>query len=319
MIESMNARPKSVLIDVDPGIDDTLAILLALGSPELCVEAFTVVAGNVDVDQGLRNVLKVLELAGRTDIPVARGAEKPLRGKLHTARHVHGESGLGDIELPEHSMKPHPGHASDLIAAKVEEHAGGITLVPLGPLTNIARVLTKHPFLAPKIKEIVIMGGSFSGGNITPAAEFNMYNDPEAAAIVLDSGIPIILLTLDVTRKTVLHPSYLEGVRRDANPVSRLVLDLNDYYSRSRGGSGILLHDPLAVGVAIDRSFVHTEPSRVEVETAGGERRGSTIANRRELETNVEICTDVDAHRFVRFFVERVIDVPPPKRGRGKS
>jgi purine nucleosidase len=302
MMVRMNTETKPVLLDVDPGIDDALAILLALSSPKIQVEAVTVVAGNVDVDQGLTNALKVLELARRAEIPVARGAEAPLRGKLHMARHVHGKNGLGDVDLPEPVTKPHPDNAVDLIAAKAEEHAGRLTLIPVGPLTNIATALTAHPHLGSKIKEIVLMGGSFSGGNITAAAEFNIYNDPEAADIVLRSGVPTVMVTLDVTRKTVLHPSHLNGIARGANPLSRLVLDLNEFAIRTRNKSGILLHDPLAVGVAIDRSFVKTKPSFVEVVT-DGESRGATIASQ-ELEPNAEICTDVDADRFVRFFVK---------------
>jgi pyrimidine-specific ribonucleoside hydrolase len=306
MMERMNAQPKPVLLDVDPGIDDTLAILLALSSPELRVEAVTVVAGNVGVDQGVANALRVLELAGRADIPVARGAEAPLRGMLRTARHVHGENGLGDIELPEPSTKPHPESATDLIAAKAEESAGELSLIPIGPLTNIAQALDAYPDLGKKIKEIVLMGGSFSGGNITPAAEFNIYNDPEAADIVLRSGVPIVMVTLDVTRQTALQPGDLAAVERDSNPISRLVLDLSDFATRSRKRSGIRLHDPLAVGVAIDRSIVQTMPSHVEVVTDDGETRGATVASQGPT-PNTEICTEVDAPRFVKFFVDRVL------------
>jgi purine nucleosidase len=279
---------------------------LALSSPELSVEAVTVVAGNVSVDQGVANALRVLELAGRTDIPVARGAEAPLRGRLHTARHVHGENGLGDIELPEPSTKLHPESAARLIAAKAEESAGELSLIPVGPLTNIAQALEAYPDLGKKIKEIVLMGGSFSGGNITPAAEFNIYNDPEAADIVLRSGVPIVMVTLDVTRQTALQPEDLAGVERDTNPINCLVLDLSDFATRTRKRSGILLHDPLAVGVAIDRSIVQTKPSHVEVVTGDGEERGATMA-KQGSPPNAETCSEVDAPRFVKFFVDRVL------------
>jgi inosine-uridine nucleoside N-ribohydrolase len=255
------------------------------------------------------NALKALELAGRTDIPVARGAEAPLRGKLHMARDVHGKDGLGEVELPEPVMKPHPVNAVDLMAAKADEHAGELTLVAVAPLTNIANAFKTHSDLGPKIKGIVLMGGSFSGGNITPHAEFNIYNDPEAADIVLNSGVPIIMVTLDVTRKTALHPEYLADMERDTHPVARLVLDLNDFYCRTRKKGGILLHDPLAVGVAINRGFVRTEPAHVVVETKG-ERRGETIADRKSSRPNVEICTGIDADRFVEFFLRSVLQVP---------
>lgn len=320
----MNKTP--VLLDVDPGIDDALAILLALGSPELRVEAITVVAGNVDVDQGVDNALKIVELAGFGNIPVARGAEAPLLGKLTTARHVHGENGLGDIELPSPSIKPHVGEAEELIVAKVEEHAGDLSFIAVGPLTNLAKVLKRHGRLIPKIRGIVWMGGSFSGGNVTPAAEFNAYNDPEAAETVLESRIPIRMVTLDVTRRTLLRPETLVGVARDAHPVNRFVWDLSDYHRRVRGVDGIFLHDPLAVGIAIDPSLVTTEHVRVEVETKGQKTRGATIANRKgyrvlheegstelravgreEIEPNAEITVGVDADRFIEFFLDRVL------------
>jgi purine nucleosidase len=304
MMVNMNAETKPVLLDVDPGIDDALAMLLALSSPEVCVEAVTVVAGNVDVDQGVENALKVLELAGRTDVPVARGADSPLRGELRTARHVHGRNGLGDISLHEPSTKPHSGDAVDLISAKVEEHPGRITLIPVGPLTNIARALTTYPHLSKKINGIVLMGGSLSSGNITPAAEFNIFNDPEAAQIVLDAAVPTVMVTLDVTRKVHLRSEHLADVKRDSHPVNRFVLELSDFATRTRGKTGILLHDPLAVGVVIDPSFVKTAPAHVSVETEG-ETRGATTATQ-ESAPNVVTCGYVNADRFVKFFLERV-------------
>ena len=319
-------RPTPVLLDVDPGIDDALAILLALRSPELSVEAITVVAGNVDVEQGLENTLKVLELAGAQSIPVAKGAASPLKGKLTTARHVHGNNGLGDIHLPTPSLSPYKGHASELLVAKVGELPGDLTLIPVGPLTNIATALTEHTDLIPQIKEIVLMGGSFSGGNVTPAAEFNIYNDPEAAEIVFGSGVPVRMVTLDVTRSTILHSKDLPNMEPDSHPVNRFVFALNAYHERTRGADGVYLHDPLAVGIVIDPGFVSTESAFVEVETSGDKTRGTTIANRRgyrlvheegptemrvvgqqPIEPNAEITIGVEAERFVRFFLERVL------------
>jgi inosine-uridine nucleoside N-ribohydrolase len=313
-------------LDVDPGIDDSLAILLALRSPELEVVAITVVAGNVDVEQGLENALKVVELAGARSLPVAKGAASPLEGKLTTARHVHGENGLGDIHLPTPSLEPYQGTALELLATKVEEHSGNLSLVPVGPLTNIAALLAQHSELVPKIKEIVLMGGSFSGGNVTPAAEFNIYNDPEAAEIVFRSGVPIRMVTLDVTRSTVLHAHHVTAIDSDRHPIHKFVLDLNAHHVRTRGSQGIYLHDPLAVGIVADPSLVTTEAAYVEVETGGKKTRGATIANTRgfrliheegpteirvvgkqPIEPNVQITVAVDADRFVRFFLSRVL------------
>lgn len=320
------AQPKPVLLDVDPGTDDALAILLALSSPELKVEAITVVAGNVDVDTGLRNALQLLELMGRSDIPVARGAEAPMVGQLVTSTHVHGETGLGNVELPSPHTKPYAGSAVDLIVKKIEEHPGQLTLIPVGPLTNIALVLKLRPDLRADIKEIVLMGGSIAGGNITPAAEFNIYNDPEAADMVFHSGVPIVMVGLDVTEKTVLKPEDMEGISRTASHANKLVWDLTDYHHTKRGAAGLTMHDPLAVGVAIDPSFVNTENLHVGVETQGEKTRGETVAARKgymlefkeghdvrtvvgrtELKPNTRVCVEVDSDRFIRFFVERVL------------
>jgi pyrimidine-specific ribonucleoside hydrolase len=320
------AQPKPVLLDVDPGTDDALAILLALSSPELSVEAITVVAGNVDVDTGLRNALQLVELAGRSDIPVARGAEAPMVGQLVTSTHVHGKTGLGNIKLPPPSTKPYAGGAVDLIVKKIEEHPGRLILIPVGPLTNIALALKLRPDLIADIKEIVLMGGSITGGNITPAAEFNIYNDPEAADMVFHSGVPIVMVGLDVTEKTVLKPKDMEGISKNASQANKLVWGLTDYHLTERGAAGLTMHDPLAVGVAIDPSFVHTESLHVGVETHGEKTRGETIAARKgfmlefkeghgvrtvvgrtELKPNTKVCVEVDADRFIRFFVQRVL------------
>ena len=304
-----NQAATPALLDVDPGIDDALAILLALSSPELSLEGITVVAGNVEVDIGLRNARQVLELAGRSEVPVARGAEAPLVGRLVTSRHVHGENGLGNVELPAPSGVAYAHTATELIVSKIREHAGRITLVPMGPLTNIATVLKQYSELASDIKEIVLMGGSLSGGNITPAAEFNVYNDPEAAEIVFHSGVPIVMVGLDVTRKTILGPDRLRSVRKTASPISQFVGNLAEFHLDDRGAHGIMMHDPLAVGVVIDRTFVETQDLHVGVETEGEKTRGETVAGREELTPNAQVCVEVDSERFLSFFMERVLGV----------
>lgn len=322
----MSGRPSPVVLDVDPGIDDSLAILLALRSPELEVVAITVVAGNVDVEQGLENALKVIELVEARSLPVAKGAASPLVRRLTTARHVHGENGLGNVHLPTPSLEPFKGTALELLATKVEEYAGNITLVPVGPLTNVAALLTQHSELVPKIKEIVLMGGSFSGGNVTPAAEFNIYNDPEAAEIVFQSSVPLRMVTLDVTRSTVLRTDHLAEIEPDSHPIQKFVLDLHAHHERTRRSQGIYLHDPLAVGIVTDPTLVTTEAAYVEVETEGKKTRGATIANRRgfrliheedpteirvvgsqPIEPNAQITVGVDSDRFIRFFLARVL------------
>ena len=323
-----NPMVTPVLLDVDPGIDDALAILLALSSPELSVEGITIVAGNVEVDVGLRNARQILDLAGRSEIPVARGAETPLVGRLVTSRHVHGDNGLGNVELPPPSAAPFAGTATDLIATKIREHAGRITLIPVGPLTNIALALKQHPELASDIKEIVLMGGSLSGGNITPAAEFNIYNDPEAAEIVFHSGVPIVMVGLDVTEKTILGADHLRAVQKTASPISELVWRLTEFHLNDRGADGIMMHDPLAVGVVVDPTFVRTEYLHVGVETKGEKTRGETVAarkgyvmefreshgartvvGRQDVAPNAKVCVEVDSERFLDLFVERVLDV----------
>jgi inosine-uridine nucleoside N-ribohydrolase len=324
--QNQAARP--VLLDVDPGIDDALAILLALSSPELSLEGITVVAGNVEVDVGLRNARQILELAGRSEIPVARGAETPLVGPLVTSRHVHGDNGLGNVELPAPSGVPYAGTATDLIISKIREHAGRVTLVPVGPLTNIAIVLRQRPELASDIKEIVLMGGSLCGGNITPAAEFNVYNDPEAAEMVFHSGVPIVMVGLDVTEKTILGADRLRSVQKTESPISQLVWSLTEFHLNDRGADGIVMHDPLAVGVVVDPTFVETQDLHVDVETKGEKTRGETVAarkgysmefreshgtrtvvGRKELTPNAKVCVEVDSERFLNFFVERVLGV----------
>ncbi len=317
---------RPVLLDVDPGIDDALAILLALSSPELSVEAITVVAGNVEVDLGFRNARQILELAGRADIPVARGADAPLVGRLVTSRHVHGENGLGNVELPAPNASPFVGTATDLIVSTIRAHPGRITLIPVGPLTNIAIALKQHPDLTANIKEIVLMGGSLSGGNITPAAEFNIYNDPEAAEMVFHAGVPIRMVGLDVTEKTILTAGHLESVPKSASPISELVWSLTEFQLNERGADGIMMHDPLAVGVVIDPTFVETQDLHIGVETKGDKTRGETVAARKgcflelreshgtmavvgrvELAPNAKVCMKVDSRRFLDFFSKRVL------------
>ena len=316
-----------------------MAILLAAQSPELRIEAITVVSGNVLVDQGVENALKLVELAGRTEIPVARGEKYPLRKKLITAPLVHGRNGLGETELPSPAKTAESRHAVDLIIDLVRAHPGEITLLPLGPLTNIARVLLKRPDLAEQIPEIILMGGSIEGGNATPAAEANIYNDPEAAKIVFESGIPITMVGLGATHQTLLTRSHTAALAESQSPIARYVARLADFYlafSESVGFEGSALHDPLAVGLAVDSSLAkESRPMHIAVETQGHLTYGETVANRYLLRESVEDAGDhyvltglepvgpnaqvpvqIDADRFLRFFMDRICAPPRVLRER---
>ena len=327
------AQPRRVILDADPGIDDAMAILLAAQSPELRIEAITVVPGNVLVDQGVQNALKLVELAGRTDIPVARGEKYPLRRKLITAPIVHGKNGLGETQLPSPAKSAESRHAVDLIIDLVCAHPGQITLLPMGPLTNIARVLLKRPDIAKQIPEIILMGGSIAGGNASPAAEANIYNDPEAAKIVFESGIPITMVGLGATHQTLLKRSHMAALADSRSPIACYVARIADFYidfSESIGFDGGALHDPLAVGLAVDSSLaIESRPMHIAVETQGLLTYGETVANRYLLRESVEDAGDhyvltgiepiepntqvpilIDADRFLRFFMDRICAPP---------
>ena len=210
--------PRRIILDTDPGVDDALAIFLALRSPELKVEAITPVSGNVPLALTLPNALRLVEIAGRTDVPVAAGAATPLLRRLVTATYVHGDNGLGGADFPEPKLKPVSENAAQLICRMVRESPGQITIVGIGPLTNVATALKSDSDLAPKIKEIVVMGGSLSAGNITPSAEFNFYVDPEAAKIVFDSGVPITMVGLNVTEKVLLGEQQINILQYGNEP-----------------------------------------------------------------------------------------------------
>lgn len=322
------AQPRRVIIDTDPGTDDAMAILLALRSPELAVEAFTVVPGNVTAERALDNALRIVSLAGRCDIPVAKGTVRPLAQKLITAEFVHGANGLGGIELPPSRCSADPRFAPDLIIELVRKAPGEITLVPVGPLTNIALAVLKDPGIVPLVKEVILMGGSITEGNVTAVAEANIYNDPEAAQIVFTAGWPVTMVGLDVTHRTLFGRSHLAELRRTrgtlndfATRVMSYLVDLSERF----GEPGTPMHDPLAIGVAIDPSLVTRRDMRVDVETKGEFTRGQTVGNRRNmveqnalqgdryvmvglerLEPNAKVCVEADADRFLKMFIERI-------------
>ena len=273
--------PFRVIIDTDPGVDDALALLLAMRSPELKIEAITAVAGNVPLDLTLPNALRIVEIAGRADIPVAAGVKAPLVRRLVTAAYAHGENGLGGAVFAEPKTKPAAQSAAALISEIVRKFPGEVTLLTIGPLTNIATALNADPQLAGMVRRLVMMGGSLSGGNITPAAEFNVYVDPEAARIVFQSGIPITMVGLDVTRKTSLTEEHLRQLQAGQNAVSQAAATIARNaieHNRERGFVvGPNMHDSLAVAGFLDASLLQWKEYYVDVETAGELTAGETL------------------------------------------
>ncbi|MGD0568015.1 MAG: nucleoside hydrolase [Candidatus Sulfotelmatobacter sp.] len=322
------AAPRRVIIDTDPGTDDAMAIILALNSPEFKVEALTVVPGNVEAWQGLENALKIVSLAGRCDVIVAGGAQHPLNQKLITAQFWHGKNGLADVELPASKCKADPRFGPDLIIEMVHKYPHEITLIPVGPLTNIALAVSKDPSIAGLVKNIVIMGGSISGGNVNGAAEANIYNDPEAAQIVFNAGWMVTMVGSDVGERTLITRKYLAELQSSHGPQSDFIAKIADFYltrSEKSGYSGAAMYDPLAVGIALDPTLGTLKEMHVDVETKGEFTRGETVANRMgsnennvlhgdhyeiegviELKPNARVCLASDADRFLNLFVSRI-------------
>src|SRR5690242_6576939 len=298
-----------IILDCDPGHDDAIAILLALASPEVELIGVTTVAGNQTLDKTTRNALVTLEIAGRADIPVAVGAEAPRQRALRTAAHVHGETGLDGPELPEPSARPVEAHAADLLAQLIEP---GVVLVPTAPLTNLALMLERHPEVRDRLERIVWMGGSIAEGNVTPAAEFNAFVDPEAAAAVFASGLPITMIGLDVTHKALFTREHAEQLR-DAGRAGRFVAELSDFFQRfherSYGFEGSPIHDAMAVAHVIDPTLVRTRRANVAVETRSELCDGRTVVDLRGVtvrEPNADVGVDVDAERFLELLVSRI-------------
>jgi inosine-uridine nucleoside N-ribohydrolase len=298
-----------IVMDCDPGHDDAIAILLAIASPELELRGVTTVAGNQTLDKTTRNALKVLELAGRTDIPVAAGAEAPLERALFTAAYVHGESGLDGPALPDPTTQPVDAHAVDMLAQLLEP---GVVLVPTGPLTNIALLLERHPDVRDRLERIVWLGGAIAEGNATPAAEFNAYVDPEAAATVFAGGIPLTMIGLDVTHKALFTDEHAARLR-DTGQVGRVVAELADFFhqfhERRYGMNGSPIHDAVAVAHVLDPTLVTTLRTNVAIETASTYCDGRTVVDRwlaTEQPHNADVGIDIDAERFLELLVQRL-------------
>ncbi|WP_279450364.1 pyrimidine-specific ribonucleoside hydrolase RihA [Aeromonas dhakensis] len=303
-----------VILDCDPGHDDAIALILALASPELKVLAVTTSAGNQTPDKTLNNALRILTLLGRDDIPVAAGAPKPLARELIIADNVHGESGLDGPKLPDPAFAPVSMTALELMASCLRESPEPVTLVPTGPLTNIALLLAAHPELKSKIARIVLMGGAAGAGNWTPAAEFNIYVDPEAADMVFKSGIPITMCGLDVTHQAQVMDEDIERVRAITNPVAQCVAGLLDFfmiYHRDPkwGFAGAPLHDPCTIAWLLAPALFHGVECRVDIETGGTHTSGMTVVDRYGLTgkaANALVLLGLDRAGFIDLLVTRL-------------
>jgi purine nucleosidase len=322
------AAQTRAIIDTDPGVDDAFAILLALNSPELKVEAITVVPGNVDGKQGLENALKIASLANRCDLPIAGGAQHPLNQKLVTAQYWHGPNGLAGVELPASKCKADSRFGPDLIIELIHKYPHEIALIPVGPLTNIALAVSKDPSIVSLVKNIVIMGGSITGGNVNGAAEANIYGDPEAAAIVFNAGWMVTMIGSDVGERTLMTRKDLAELQAQHGPESDFVAKLADFYLKAAERShytGAAMYDPLAVATVIDPAVVTLKDMHVDVETSGEFTRGETVANRMgsnennvlhgdhyeidgvvELKPNARVCLASNADRFLQLFISRI-------------
>lgn len=306
-----------IIIDCDPGHDDMMALMLACASPELELVGVTTVAGNQTGEKTWRNALRTLTLIGRTDIPVARGADRPLLRPLTVAPEIHGVSGLDGADLPEPSFKGRAERASSFLVRTIMASPAPLTLVPTGPLTNVATAILQEPSLASKIERIVLMGGAVADSNITPSAEFNIYVDPEAAKIVFASGIPIVMVGLDVTNKARLSFADIAEMASWKGRVSRVVAPLLHFFAETNrevfGFDGAPIHDALAVAHLVKPAVIRTRLMNVEIETAGEFTAGRTVADvygvsRRRPNAEVALEVDLPLFREMLFSAIRRLD-----------
>lgn len=309
------AEPRKIIIDTDPGQDDAAAIMLAFGSPdELEILGITAVAGNVPLSLTTRNVRIICELCNRTDVKIYAGADKPIARKLVTAEHVHGKTGLDGSELDEPTMPLAEGHAVDfIIETLMREAPGTVTLCTLGPLTNIAMALQKAPEIAPRVKELVMMGGGFfEGGNITPAAEFNIYVDPEAADLVFKSGIPIVVMPLDVTHQLLTLKTRVERMRAIGTRPAIAMAEMLEFFERfdveKYGSDGGPLHDPSVVAYLLKPELFEGRVCNVEIETQSELTLGMTVIDWwhvTDRKRNAKVIRHADADGFFELLTER--------------
>ena len=306
--------PKKILFDTDPGIDDACAILLALASPELSLEGLSIVHGNCSVEQGTRNALSVLELANASHIPVARGCELPLVQASLLAPETHGDTGLGYAKLPDPRARPIRQHGIDFLIEKILASAGEITLVAIGPLTNIALAIRQEPRIVEAVKELIVMGGALRHeGNTTALAEFNTYVDPHAAHIVYHAGMPATLVPLDVTYQCVLTPNDVKRLQKVNSPITNFVADATRFYMEFHDEyqkiEGCVINDPLALALTFMPELCSYQELPVDVDISGGISTGKTIAdfyNYEKKAANMKVALGVRARDFIELFLERM-------------
>lgn len=296
---------RKILIDCDPGHDDMVAIMLALASPELELLGVSTVAGNQTGDKTFRNALRTLTLVGRKDIPVARGAQRPLLRELTVAPEIHGVSGLDGADLPEPGFAGDSRHAVDFLIQTIMGSREPVTLVPTGPLTNVALALLKEPGLARAVQRIVLMGGAVHDSNISPATEFNIFVDPEAAKVVFGCGAPIVMVGLDVTNKAQLSFADIDEMESWKGKVSRVVAPLLRFFANTNkevfGFPGAPVHDALTVAHLVRPEVITTKRMNVEIETAGELTRGRTVADVYGIsgrKPNVDVALEVNQPLF---------------------
>ena len=312
-------QPQSLIIDTDPGQDDAVAILLALASPEINLLGITTVAGNVPLALTQENARKICDLAGRTDMQVFAGLDRPLVRPLVTAEHVHGRTGLDGPVLPDPETPLQEQHAVDYIIDTLRrEPAGSVTLAPIGPLSNIAMAMQRAPDTIPRIRQIILMGGAyFEVGNITPAAEFNIYVDPHAAQVVFASGVPVIMMPLDVTHKALTRTDRVAALRAIGNRTGVAVAEMLEFFERfdeaKYGSDGGPLHDPCTVAWMIAPDIFNGRPCNVEIETASPLTMGMTVVDWWQVSSrphNALVIGDLDADRFFALITERLATLP---------
>jgi inosine-uridine nucleoside N-ribohydrolase len=305
-----------VLVDCDPGHDDAIALLLALASPELDVLGVSTVAGNTTLEQTTANALRVLEFVGRGDVPVAAGAERPLVRDPFVADYVHGETGLDGPVLPPPRGEPLRRHAVDFLAERLLASPRPVTLIPTGPLTNVAILLATHPEAVSRIERIVLMGGSIAEGNVTPAAEFNVWADPEAAARVFASGLDVTMIGLDVTHQalvTAADAERLRGLGRTGTMVAELLDFFSRFHAETYGFDGAPVHDAVAVAEVARPGLVETVERHVAVECGSELCRGRTVVDRWRRTgnpPNAKVGVGLDRGAFVELLAERLATFP---------
>ena len=305
-----------MILDVDTGVDDAMAIFYAVRHPDIRLEALTTTFGNTDTVIATDNTLKILELLGRPEIPVAQGVGRSLiRPYKRMADHIHGSNALGDVELPAPRIQATGEHASDLMIRMIKENPGEITLCPVGPITNVALAITKAPEIAKLVKQIVVMGSTVLApgihGPIAPMVDANFANDPEAAHIVLQAGANVTLVGMDVTMTTLLSTDMMEEIAREGDAAAKTLMQITQFYvdayeAMYPGIGGCGLHDPLAVAVAVDPAMVGLERMYVDIELHGELTRGSTVADRRRTAIpfhNANVAMTVDRPRFEAEFM----------------